>query len=406
MSTTKEAALPTGISRTLVVLLAVACGISAASLYYAQPLLATIAVTFGTSAGTAGLIVTSSQIGYAIGLAFVVPGGDLFNRRRLVPAALVVSAAALLASAVAPNIASLIALALVVGVGSVAAQLLVPLAASLATDEARGRVTGTVMSGLLLGILLARTLSGLVAGAWGWRTVYWAAFALVAVLALALLRVLPPERDRPALSYVDAMRSTASLSGKEPLLRRRMLLGALCFGSFSIFWTTVAFLLAGAPYHYGDTVIGLFGLVGAAGALCASFAGRMTDRGKGGITTGAFALTITGSFALLYLGRHSLVALIIGVVVLDIGVQGLHVTNQTLVFRLASEMRSRVNANYMVAYFVGGALGSAISGAVFASGGWTAVCVLGAATGGAATLVWIYDRLRPLDAPVARPAVR
>ena len=386
-----------GISRALVALLATACGISVASLYYAQPLLHTIAGGFGTSSGIAGLIVTSSQIGYALGLAFVVPSGDLLNRRRLVPAMLGVSAAGLFASAVAPNVATLIALASVVGVGSVAAQLLVPLAASLAADDERGRVTGTVMSGLLLGILLARTLSGLIAGAAGWRVVYGSAAGLVVLLAVVLLRALPPERPRPAIGYRAVLRSTLSLPGREPLLRRRMLLGGLCFASFSIFWTTVAFLLAGSPFHYGETVIGLFGLVGAAGALCASFAGRLADRGRSAVSTGAFALTITASFAVLYAGRHSVVGVIVGVVVLDVGVQGLHVTNQSLVFRLPSELRSRVNANYMVAYFAGGASGSALAGAIYASDGWAGVCALGAGTGLAATLVWVFDRLRPLD---------
>ena len=406
MSTAEDAAVtarpgeqPPGISGSLVVILAVACGVAVASLYYAQPLLHTIAGDFHTSSSTAGLIVTCSQLGYAVGLAFVVPAGDLFNRRRLVPMVLGLSAVALAVSAVAPGIDALIGLALVVGLGSVVAQLLVPLAASLAPAQARGRVTGTVMSGLLIGILLARTLSGIVAGATSWRVVYWVAAALVAALALVLLRVLPPESERPAIGYGALLRSTVSLVTTEALLRRRMVFGALCFASFSVFWTTVAFLLSGPPYHYGEAVIGLFGLVGAAGALCASFAGRMADRGRTSITTGVFCLAIAGSFALLFAGRHNLAALIAGIVVLDIGVQGLHVTNQSLVFRLAPDSRSRINASYMVAYFAGGAAGSALSGALYASGGWAAVCVLGAGIGAAATTVWILDRLRPLPAP-------
>ncbi|HWG74673.1 MAG TPA: MFS transporter [Acidimicrobiales bacterium] len=395
-SVDKAAGQPPGIARSLTGLLAVACGVAVASLYYAQPLLHTIAQDFHTSSGTAGLIVTASQVGYAVGLAFLVPAGDLFNRRRLVPAVLGLSAIALAVSAVAPGVVTLIALALVVGLGSVVAQLLVPMAASLAREEERGRVTGTVMSGLLIGILLARTLSGLVAGATTWRVVYWVAAGLVAALALVLLRALPSEGDRPDLGYGALLHSTVSLFFTEALLRRRMALGALCFASFGVFWTTAAFLLSGAPYHYGEAVIGLFGLVGAAGALCASFAGRMADRGRANLTTGVFSISIAGSFALLFAGRHSLAALIAGIVVLDVGVQGLHVTNQSLVFRLDPKSRSRVNANYMVAYFAGGAAGSAVAAALYSSGGWEDVCVLGAATGAGATALWIFDRLRPL----------
>ncbi len=387
------------ISSAMVVVLAAACGVAAASLYYAQPLLHTIAHDFHTSSGTAGLIVTFSQVGYAVGLALLVPVGDLVRRQLVVPALLIVCGLALGASALAPNIDVLVALALVIGVTSVVAQLLVPLAASLAPDAERGRVTGTVMSGLLLGILLARTLSGLIAGAAGWRTVYWAAFGLVALTALVLARLLPAERARPGLGYRDLLRSAVALIGSEALLRRRMLLGALDMACFSAFWTTAAFLLAGSPFHYSDTVIGLFGLIGAAGALCASFAGRVADRGHQRAATGSFSFILAASFVLLLLGRHSLGWLIAGVVALDVGVQGLHITNQSLIFRLAPEARNRINSGYMTAYFVGGAAGSAVAGALYASDGWTGVCVLGVGLGLAALAAWAFDMVRPLPAP-------
>jgi predicted MFS family arabinose efflux permease len=380
-----------------VALLAIACGVSAAGLYYAQPLLHTIAGAFGTTAGAAGLIVTLSQVGYAAGLALLVPAGDLLDRRRMAPVLLLVSAAALAASALVPGMAALVGVAFVVGMGAVAAQVLVPFAASLATDQERGRVTGTVMSGLLLGILLARTVSGAVAGAFGWRVVYWGAAVVVTATAAALWRALPADRRRESLPYRRLLRSNAALWTREPLLRWRMVLGALCFACFSVFWTTAAFLLAGAPYHYGDTVIGLFGLVGAAGALCASFAGRLADRGHTSVASFAFSALLVISFLLLLAGRHRLGFLIVGIVVLDVGVQGLHIIHQSLVFRLPSELRSRVNSNYMVAYFAGGALGSALSGAVYASDGWAAVCALGAACGGLAVLAWAYGELRRID---------
>jgi predicted MFS family arabinose efflux permease len=371
------------LSRAMVLLFAVACGVSVANLYYAQPVLDTLAKSFGTSSGTAGLVVTSAQIGYALGLAFLVPLGDLLARRWLVPVVLVVTAGGLLASAAAPDIGVLIAVGLVVGAGSVAAQLLVPMAASLADDEHRGRVVGVVMSGLLLGILLARTVSGVVAQASSWRVVYLMAAAMTAVLAVVLGRLLPREGERPRLGYGTLLRSAARLLVTESLL-----------AAFSVFWTTMAFVLAGAPYHFDDLTIGLFGLVGAAGALCANLAGRWADRGWTKSTTLVFAGLIAVSFLPLWWGRHNLAMLIVGILVLDVGVQGLQVTNQSLIYRLAPEARSRINSAYMVCYFAGGAIGSALGGAIYERHRWAGVCVLGVAIGIVATAAAVLDAAR------------
>jgi predicted MFS family arabinose efflux permease len=382
------------LSRAMVLLFAVACGVSVANLYYAQPVLDTLAKSFGTSSGTAGLVVTSAQIGYALGLAFLVPLGDLLARRWLVPVVLVVTAGGLLASAAAPDIGVLIAVGLVVGAGSVAAQLLVPMAASLADDEHRGRVVGVVMSGLLLGILLARTVSGVVAQASSWRVVYLMAAAMTAVLAVVLGRLLPREGERPRLGYGTLLRSAARLLVTESLLRRRAVFGALGFAAFSVFWTTMAFVLAGAPYHFDDLTIGLFGLVGAAGALCANLAGRWADRGWTKSTTLVFAGLIAVSFLPLWWGRHNLAMLIVGILVLDVGVQGLQVTNQSLIYRLAPGARSRINSAYMVCYFAGGAIGSALGGAIYERHRWAGVCVLGVAIGIVATAAAVLDAAR------------
>ncbi len=216
-----------GMSRALVLLFAVACGVSVANLYYAQPVLDDIAKSFGTSSGTAGLVVTFAQIGYALGLALLVPLGDLVTRRWLVPAVLLMTAGGLVASASAPDIGVLIAVGLIVGAGSVAAQILVPMAASLADDERRGHVVGVVMSGLLIGILLARTVSGVVAQVSGWRVVYIMAAGMTALLALVLARLLPPESARPRIGYGTLLRSAARLLATESLLRRRAVFGAL-----------------------------------------------------------------------------------------------------------------------------------------------------------------------------------
>src|SRR2546430_7072552 len=248
------------VSRRLVAVLALAAGLSVANLYYAQPLLPTIARAFATGSGTAGLIVTVSQLGYACGLALLVPLGDLLARGRLVPVVALVTAVALAGAAAAPGIGVLIGLAGVIGLGSVVAHLVVPLAAELAADAERGRVVGTVMSGLLLGILLGRTAAGAIAALAGWRVVYVVAAGLMIALSVGLRRELPSRPAHPRLPYLGLLGSIGGLVRTEPVLRRRCLYGALSFAAFSVFWTSVAFMLTGPPYHYGEAVIGLFGL--------------------------------------------------------------------------------------------------------------------------------------------------
>lgn len=389
---TRPEAAADGLSHSMIALFAVACGLAVASLYYPQPLLHTIARDLHTGSATAGLIVTLSQLGYAAGLALVVPVGDITSRRRLVPAVLLLSAAALGTSAAATGISMLIALAFFIGVGSVAAQILIPLAASLAGEERRGRVVGTVMSGLLLGILLARTVAGIVAGASSWRVVYGVAAGSVVVLAAVLSRALPLEGSRPHLPYPKLLESTVAVFLGDRVLRRRSLYGALGFAGFSIFWTTVAFLLAGPPYHYSETVIGLFGLAGAAGALCANLAGRLADRGWSKQATVGFAAMILLSWLPLWVGRHHLVWLVIGIVLLDVGVQGIQVTNQSVMYSAGGQDRSRANAAYMVCYFAGGSVASAVAAAVYSAAGWPAVSGLGAGVAAVGLLATALER--------------
>jgi predicted MFS family arabinose efflux permease len=391
-----DAAEPYPLGRGLVLLIASACGLSAANLYYAQPLLDTIARAFGVGSGTAGLIVTLGQVGYAVGLGLLVPIGDLIAPRRLVPTVLILTTGSLVVSALAPSVGVLMAIALLVGLGSVGAQILVPFAATLAGDERRGQVIGTVMSGLLLGILLARTLSGLVAAGGNWRAVYWVAAGIAAVLAVVLARALPETRPHTTLRYGGLLRSTLQLVRDHSLLRRRIVFGALGMAAFSAFWTTLAFLLAKPPYNYSDLVIGLFGLVGAAGALCATFAGRFADRGHQRAATAVFSTLLAASYAVLWFGRASVVWLIIGIVLLDIGVQGVQVTNQSLIYAIAPSARSRITSAYMVMYFTGGALGSAVGAHLYAGHGWAGVCWLGVGIGVAAMLAWVYDVVRPI----------
>jgi len=397
---------PSVLTNGLVLLLATACGVSVANLYYAQPLLHSIAGTFHAGPSVTALIVTGSQVGYALGLGLLVPIGDRMPRRRLVPAVLAITALGLVLAAISPNIWVLIAVLVIVGLGSVAAQMLIPLAAELAGEGNRGAVVGKVMSGLLIGILLARTLSGLVADVAGWRTVYVAAAALVVVLAVVLSRRLPQELRPVTHSYPDLLRSVVALFRGEPVLRQRALYAALAFAAFSVFWTTVAFVLAGPPYHYSETVIGLFGIVGAAGAICANVAGRLADRGYVTQLTTTFASLILGSFGVLYIGRHALWAMILGIVLLDVGTQGMAVTNQSVIYRLVPDARSRVNSAYMVVNFSGGAIGSAVAGSVYAAAKWGGVCVVGAGIGALTLLLVVASRFRRATAVLGAESAR
>ncbi len=379
------------LGRRLVLVLALTAGVAVANLYYAQPLLPTIAREFEVGSGTAGLVITVSQLGYAAGLAFIVPLGDLVDRRRLVSGALAVTALALAGVAGAPGIPVFLGLAGVIGLGSVMAQIAVPLAAELAGPENRGRVVGTVMTGLLLGILLGRTAAGLVAQVAGWRAVYLFGATLTGLAALMVRRELPPEGRRPAIAYGELLRSVGHLVRTEPLLVRRCLYGALAFASFTGLWTSLPFLLAAPPYRYGAATIGLFGLVGAAGASCAVLFGRLADSGRVRLASGASALTIAAAYAVLGVGRESLPALLAGILVLDLGVTALHVLNQSTIYGLRAEAGSRLNSAYMTSFFLGGAAGSAASAALYGGVGWTGVCVFGAALGAAAFGLWVTE---------------
>jgi predicted MFS family arabinose efflux permease len=379
----------------------VACGVTVANLYYSQPLLHTLARSFETSSGVVATVVTVTQVGYAAGLLFLVPLGDLVRRRRLVVVMGSLAVVGLVGCGLAPSFALFEAAVLAVGCASVVAQILVPLAADLASEERRGQVVGTVMSGLLMGILLARTVSGLLASLAGWRFVYLVAAVVMAILVVVLRLVLPSTQPSSRLNYLALLRSTAAMVREEPLLRRRSLLGALCFACFSVLWTTISFLLSGPPYHYGIAVIGLFGLVGAAGALCATFAGRLADAGWTRRITLGFAVLILAAFILMVPGRNNLIALIGGILILDVGVQGVHITNQSIIYSLRADARSRINSAYMTTYFVGGAAGSAVAGVTYSAAGWIGVCGLGIVLAVAMVAAWGWDLLLP--AAPARP---
>ena len=362
----------------LVAVMAVATGLAVASLYYAQPLLPTIALDLGLSAGRTGIIVTTAQAGYALGLLFIVPLGDLLERRALIVFMTALAAAGLAITALAPTLPLILAGTALTGLFSVVAQLLVPFAATLARPEERGKVVGTVMSGLLMGILLARTAAGALTALGGWRTVYWTGCAAMLLMA-ALLRRALPEHHRPlGLTYWRLIASIGTLFREEPVLRARALAGAAGMGNFSVFWTSMAFLLAGPPYHWSPAAIGLFGLAGAAGALAASGAGRLADRGKGNLATSAGLALMLLSWIPLAFAGHSLAALVAGVLLLDLAVQAVHISNQAAIYKLRPDARNRLTAGYMTCYFLGGAAGSLSSAWAFGHAGWLGVVGVGA----------------------------
>ncbi len=377
-----------GLSPALILLMSVATGLAVASNYYAQPLLDTIARAFDLSASSAGFIVTAAQLGYAAGLLFPVPLGDMFERRMLIVSMTLLAAGGMLITASSQSLTMMIIGTALTGLFSVVAQILVPLAATLASPEKRGKVVGTIMSGLLLGILLARTVAGLLASLGGWRTVYWVASVLMVIMALALWRGLPKVKQENHLNYPQLLASVFSLFTRDKLLRTRAVLGCLTFANFSILWTSMAFLLAAPPFNYSEGVIGLFGLAGAAGALGARPAGGPADKGKSHMTTSAGLVLLLLSWAAIWYGHVSVLALIVGILVLDLTVQGVHITNQTVIYRVKPDARNRLTAGYMTSYFIGGAAGSLISASARQHAGWTGVCAIGAIVAAINLLVW------------------
>ncbi|SAG18638.1 MFS transporter [Enterobacter hormaechei] len=377
-----------GLSPALILLMSVATGLAVASNYYAQPLLDTIARAFDLSASSAAFIVTAAQLGYAAGLLFLVPLGDMFERRMLIVSMTLLAAGGMLITASSQSLTMMIIGTALTGLFSVVAQILVPLAATLASPEKRGKVVGTIMSGLLLGILLARTVAGLLASLGGWRTVYWVASVLMVIMALALWRGLPKVKQENHLNYPQLLASVFSLFTRDKLLRTRAILGCLTFANFSILWTSMAFLLAAPPFNYSEGVIGLFGLAGAAGALGARPAGGLADKGKSHMTTSAGLVLLLLSWAAIWYGHVSVLALIVGILVLDLTVQGVHITNQTVIYRVKPDARNRLTAGYMTSYFIGGAAGSLISASAWQHAGWTGVCAIGAIVAAINLLVW------------------
>ncbi len=382
-----------GPSTATVLVMAVAVGLCAGGNYFNQPLLDSIAGALSVSPATAAFTVTVAQVSYALGLLLLVPLGDLLDRRKLSVGLMLVAAAGQAISGVAPSFAALVVGTAVAGLFSVAAQVLVPFGSALAPPGRSGEIVGTLMSGLLIGILVARSLAGLLSDLGGWTTVYRVSAVAMTLVALALWRMLPADdaATRPRIGYGTALLSMAPLVARHPRLATRAALGACAFASVSTVFATMALLLSAPPFEYSDAQIGLVGLSGVAGAVVATLAGRLADRGLAQwATAGAIAVLLL-SWPLFGLGAQAIVWFVLAFVTVDTGLQGIHVSNQNIVFALDPPARSRMNSVYMTCYFVGAAVGSAVGTSAWRHGGWTSVCIAGAALAGITLLVWLAD---------------
>ncbi|MET8945749.1 MFS transporter [Streptomyces sp. NPDC004542] len=397
----ETAEVPQGVPGWLVALLAVASGMTIANLYYAQPLLSSLSGVFHTSTATAGALITLTQVGYVIGMLFLVPLGDRLEKRNLITVLLTVTTVALLAAGLATSFSMLLVASLVSGATSVVAQILVPFAAGLAPDHARGRIVGRVMSGLLTGILLSRTLSSLVSDLAGWRAVFLGSAALMAVLAVALRAALPEHAPTTTIPYHHVLRSTVRLVRTHPALMRRGLYQAAMFGAFSAFWTTVSFVLTGPRFHYSSVGVGVFALVGAAGAAVAPFAGHWADRGLVRPMTGISFVVAALAFALAGFGGHSVVLIALAAILVDMAVQTTLILGQHTVYQLDPAARARLNSAFIATFFAGGAVGSQLGSVMYHAGGWIALTALGAALPLLALLYWTTEGRRQA---VAKPS--
>lgn len=376
-------------SRKLILLFAVACGFSAANIYFAHPLLDAIGRDFSLDAAAEGLVVSATQIGYGLGLLLIVPLGDLLDRRRLVAAQAVLSALALAVVGLSTTLPILLVGMGVVGILAVMIQVLVAFSASLATPARRGGTVGSVTSGVVVGILLARFVAGTIADLGGWRLVYLGAAGAMLILAALLYLVCPREDKRSrSMSYTALMLSTLSLIRQEPTLRVRGTLAFLIFAAFNILWAPLVLPLSAPPLLLSHSEVGLFGLAGAAGAVAAARAGQFSDRGRGQLTTGVALGVMLVSWLPIALLHQSLIALAVGLVLLDLAIQATHVTNQNMIFGIRPEARSRLVAGYMIFYSFGSAIGAAGSTATYAYAGWTGVCIFGAAVSAIALAFW------------------
>lgn len=393
VNTVRRQTLTPGLRWTL----ALASGVAVANIYYNQPMLADIGRTFHAEPHEAGLIATATQIGYAAGMPLFIPLGDFMNRRTLAVLLFAAVACALAAAAMSPGLIWIIVASFFIGVTTVIAQILIPLATDLAEPSEQGRTIGAILTGVLLGILLARTVSGVVAAHFGWRAMFWIAAAGAASFSIVLRFRLPDMTAHSKLTYRELMRSMWTLVVELPKLRQVSLVAAMFFAAFSAFWTTLVFLLQTPPYHYGAQAAGLFGLVGATGASVAGIAGKLSDqRGPRYVISIALGFLLAAYTVFAAFGFH-LWGLVAGVVLLDVGVQGAQVANQSRVLGLRPEARNRVNTVYMICYFGGGSVGSLLASWAWTQWRWNGVCGVGFGFIAVATAAFLFRGPEPRE---------
>lgn len=379
-----------GLSAWLVFLMAFAIGVAVASNYYAQPLLHSITNDLHIAIKHAGFIIMAAQLSYAVGLLFITPLGDKIERKRLILTLMILSTCGLIISATSQNLWLLMLGTAMTGLFSTVAQVLIPFAATLSRPEHRGKIVGTLMSGMLLGILLGRAFAGFVSSMTDWHYVYWIAASVMIIVTLLLWLSLPTYNNTISINYFQLLLSIGSLYKQEPVLRIRSLLAVISFALFSLLWTPLAFLLSNKPYYYSDFIIGLFGLAGAAGALGSPIVGKLSDKGKGFLATTIGLILLLASWVPLSLAEYSLLALILGVILLDFAVQVTHVSNMNAIYQIRPEARSRMNTGYMVSYFIGGMLGSIASTYLYSNYGWIAIIIAGTVLGLLGLLCWLF----------------
>lgn len=384
-----------GIPALLLLLLATGAGLAAATLYYSQPMLGILGDEFKVAAGPIGLVPTLTQLGYALGILLLAPLGDRFDRRRIILGKAVALTAALLVAAGAPSLGVLLGASLAIGLAATLAQDIVPAAATLAQDAQRGKMVGTVMTGLLLGILLSRVVSGFVAEHFGWRTMFVVAAASIALLGVTVWLRLPRFTPTTQLGYGALLTSLFTLLQKHSALRRAALAQGLLSTGFSAFWSTLAVMLHAAPFHLGSTVAGAFGLAGAAGALVAPLAGRVADRKGPELVTRLGAVLMVGAFVAMACGPDQLWLIAAGALVFDLGAQAALIAHQTLVYSIEPAARSRLNAVLFVGMFMGMSSGAFLGSLVLAQWGWQGVCGMAALTSLAALAVRLWPGTRP-----------
>ncbi|MEX6686881.1 MFS transporter [Danxiaibacter flavus] len=362
------------LSKKDVLLMAFCTGLIVANIYYIQPLIVLISKEFNIPENVAGSATWLTQAGYAVGLFLLVPLGDMFERKKQILVTTAISILALIGVALSPTFYILQICCFLVGAGSIVPQLILPLSATLSEPSQRGKVIGSVMSGLLIGILLSRTLSGAI-GKWlGWRSMFWIAAALCTALLGLMYKRFPASKSAFSGKYHHLMRSLFTLIKTQPLLRESTAINMCCFAVFGAFWTTMVLLFSNEPFHFTSEKIGLFGLAGAAGAMAAPLVGKLGDKGSPRKTVGIGIFILTISLILLYLTRENVIGFVIGIILIDVGQQSVHVSNQTRVYALIPEARNRLNTVFMSMSFIGTACGSAIGLFLWKLYGWAGVC--------------------------------